>query len=73
MLGSLASIAFSNAASVWWAGPGAMKISVEAHHTITSRSQPCLALKSRMSFRSASARSFLVRPVLTFFPSSRLT
>ena len=50
-----------------------MKISVEAHHTITSRSQPCLALKSRMSLRSASASSRLLFPVLTFVPSSRLT
>ena len=70
---SFVSIAFSNASSVQWAGPGLMKISVDAHQTITSRSQPCLALKSRMSCRSASASSRLVLPALTFLPSSRLT
>jgi hypothetical protein len=71
--GSLASIARSNASRVQWAGPGLMKISVEAHHTITSRLQPCRLLKSRMSWRRASASSRLVRPALTFFPSSRFT
>ncbi len=73
MLGSFASIAFSKVAIVWWVGPGAMKISVEAHQTMTSRSQPCFALKSRMSFRSASASSRFVLPFLTLVPSSRFT
>ena len=71
--GSLASIARSNASMLWCAGPGLMKISVEAHHTTTSRSQPWRDLKSRMSFRNASARSRLVLPCLTLLPSSRLT
>ena len=71
--GSFASMARSNASSVQCAGPGLMKISVEAHQTITRRSHPCLLLKSRMSFRSASASSRLVFPDLTFFPSSRFT
>ena len=73
MDGSPASIARSNASRVQCDGPGLMKISVEAHQTMTRRLQPCLALKSRMSLRSASARSRLVFPVLTFFPSRRLT
>ena len=67
------SIARSKASRVQCAGPGLMKISVDAHQTMTSRLQPCLALKSRMSFRSASASSRLLLPVLTFFPSSRFT
>ena len=50
-----------------------MKISVEAHQTMTQRATPCFALKSRMSWRRASASSRLVLPVLTFFPSRRLT
>ena len=70
---SPASMARSKASRVQWAGPGLMKISVEAHHTITSRLQPCFALKSRMSFRSASASSRLLLPLLTFLPSSRFT
>ncbi len=61
---SLASIAFSKLSSVWCAGPGTMKISVEAHHTITHRATPCFFLKSRMSSRSCSARSRLVFPCL---------
>ncbi len=73
MVASFASMAFSNAARVWWAAPGAMKISVEAHQTMTSRSQPFFALKSRMSCRSASASSRLVLPLLTLVPSSRFT
>ena len=73
MVGSFASIAFSNAASDSWAGPGTMKISVEAHQTITSRSHLFFALKSRMSFRSASASSRLFLPLFTFLPSSRFT
>ena len=50
----------SKASSVQWAGPGLMKTSVEAHQTITSRLQPCFALKSRMSLRRASASSRLL-------------
>src|SRR3954463_13406428 len=73
MVGSLASIAFSNASRVQWLGPGLMKISVDAHQIMTRRLHLCLALKSRMSFRSASACSRLLCPGLTFFPSSRFT
>ena len=73
MVASLVSIAFSNAATVWCAAPGAMKISVDAHHTITSRLQLFFALNSRMSCRSASACSRLVLPPLTLVPSSRFT
>ena len=68
MVGSFASIAFSNASSVQWAGPGLMKISVDAHQTMTRRSQLCLALKSRMSCRNASASSRLVLPGLDVLP-----
>jgi len=50
-----------------------MKISVEAHQTITSRSHPFFALKSRMSFRIISASSILFLPVFTFVPWSRFT
>ena len=50
-----------------------MKISVDAHHTITRRSHLFFALKSRMSWRSCSARSRLVLPFLTFVPLMRVT
>ena len=46
---------------------------VDAHHTMTRRSQPFFALKSRMSWRSCSARSRLVLPFLTFEPFRRVT
>ena len=73
IVGSFASIAFSNASSVQWLGPGLMKISVDAHQTITRRSHLCLVLNCLMSLRSASASSRLLLPGLTFLPSSRLT
>ena len=64
----LFSIAFSNAAIVLCTADGLMKISVDAHHTATSRSHLFFALKSRMSLRNCSARSRLVLPFLTFLP-----
>ena len=73
IVGSFASIAFSKASSVQCAGPGLMKISVEAHQTMTRRLHLFLVLKSRMSLRSASARSRLLLPGFTFLPSRRLT
>ena len=71
--GSFASIPCSNASIDWCTAVGVMNTSVEAHHTITQRDAPDFCLKSRMSWRSCSARSRLFLPVLTFFPSSRLT
>ena len=65
MASSFASIARSNCSMVACCGPGLMKVSVEAHQTATTRSHPFFALKSRMSWRSCSARSRLVLPVLT--------
>src|SRR6185369_1081468 len=70
---SLFSIARSNCSSVACLGPGLMKISVEAHQTMTTRSHLFFALKSRMSWRSCSARSRLVFPFLTFVPWMRVT
>src|SRR5271157_320320 len=50
-----------------------MKVSVDAHQIMTSRSAPLDCLKSRMSSRSCSARSILFLPFLTLGPSSFLT
>ena len=49
MLVSFASIAASSAARFWWAGPGSIKISVDAHQITTIRSQEFAVLNSRMS------------------------
>ncbi len=73
MAGLLASMAFSKAASEACSGPGAMKISVEAHHTTTIRETPVRDLKSRMSLRSASASSRFEVAGLTLVPCNRLT
>src|SRR5687768_13490787 len=73
MASSLRSIAFSNCSMVACCGPALMKISVDAHHTTTRRSHLFFALKSRMSWRSCSARSRLVFPFLTFSPLMRVT
>ena len=55
MVGSLASIAVSNVSRSMWAGPGSMKISVEAHQIMTTRST-CLSSRKRlMSSRIASS------------------
>ena len=70
---SLARIAASSAATFWWAGPGSRKTSVEAHQITTIRSQEWAALKSRMSWRSASASSLLAARDLTLAPSMRRT
>src|SRR5687767_15734262 len=50
-----------------------MKISVDAHQTMTTRSHLLRVLKSRMSWRSCSARSRLVFPFLTLSPLMRVT
>ena len=73
MSGWSSSMARSKAAGLSCTGLGFMKISVEAAHTITRRSQPFSALNRRMSRRSCSARSRLLAPVLTFEPSSFFT
>ena len=67
------SIARSKEATLSCAGLAFMKISVEAAHTITRRSQPFSALNRRMSSRSCSASSRLFAPVFTFEPSSFFT
>ncbi len=73
MAGSFVSIAFSNASTVWCASVGFRYTSVDAHQTMTIRSQPCSLPKRRMSSRSCSASSIWLRPFFTFTPSSRRT
>ncbi len=73
MAGSSASMAASKAARLSWAGPVSRKISVEPHHTITSRSHPFSSRNRRMSARSCSPSSRLFAPRFTFGPSSRFT
>ena len=71
--GSLDSIAASRFSRLACTSLGSRKISVDAHQTITRRSQPFLFLKSRMSLRSASAASIFVPVFFTFVPCRRFT
>ena len=69
MFSSFAFIAFSKALTLWWAALGSIKVSVEAHQIVISRLAPLDFLKSRMSWRSCSAKSNLFFPFFTFGPS----
>ena len=50
-----------------------MNFSVEAHQTITSRSQPLASLKRRICSRKSSTARVMDGAVLTFVPLMRLT
>ena len=57
----------------WWTSASSMNFSVDAHQIMTSRSQPCSALKRRMSSRIVSTSWSFVSTVRVLSPLIRFT
>ena len=73
MLASLSSKPPRKLSMSWWTSASSMNFSVDAHQIMTSRSQPCSALKRRMSSRIVSTNWSFVSTVRVLSPLIRFT